>query len=77
MHSHSGTRQRLLPSAWRNEMIWETRGGSLYAERAGKAYLIHRIPGRAWILRYRFLRDTGWEVLGEYSTQQEAKDAAT
>jgi hypothetical protein len=58
-------------------MIWEVRGASLYAERDGKAYLI-RPPqaDRWWILRQRWCDDEHWEVLGEYSTQQDAKDAA-
>lgn len=58
-------------------MIWETRGDSRYATRDGKAYLITTHTGHTWTLRHQWLGDTGWEVLGEYSTQQEAKDAAS
>jgi hypothetical protein len=59
-------------------MIWETRGDSLYATRAGKGYLITHYRTGTWVLRQHWLADEyGWDVIGEYYTQQEAKDAAT
>lgn len=49
----------------------------LYGERAGRAYLITNVlPGRPWVLRQRFLHDTNWEVVSEYSTKDEAREAA-
>lgn len=59
-------------------MIWEQRGNSLYATEMSRAYLIDRrgLTG-AWVLRKRWLHDSGWEVVGEYSTQDQAKQAAS
>jgi hypothetical protein len=48
----------------------------LYGERAGRAYLITHVVGRAWVLRQRFLHDTNWEVVSEYNTKGEARAAA-
>jgi hypothetical protein len=57
-------------------MIWETRGNVFYAERNGKAYLVSR-RGSTWVLRWRWLNDTKWEVVSEFSAAQDAKDAVT
>lgn len=58
-------------------MIWETRGSALYAERAGRVYRIDRrgYTG-AWVLRWRAKQDTGWEVVSEFNSEREAKQAA-
>jgi hypothetical protein len=56
-------------------MIWETRGNVFYAERQGKAYMVSRRSG-AWVLRWRLLHDTVWEIVSEFSTEQDAKRAA-
>jgi hypothetical protein len=60
-------------------ITWERRGdnNNLYGERAGKAYRIDRYGYTgAWVLRSRFLSDSRWEVAGEYSTKDEAMNAA-
>lgn len=58
-------------------LVWEQRGNSLYATRMGQAYLVDRrgMTG-AWVLRKRWVNDSGWDVVGEYSTRDEAKEAA-
>jgi hypothetical protein len=56
-------------------MIWETRGNVFYAERQGKAYMVSRRSG-AWVLYRRWLGDTAWEIVSEFSTEQDAKRAA-
>jgi hypothetical protein len=56
-------------------MIWEIRGNVFYAERQGKAYMVSRRSG-TWVLRWRLLHDTVWEIVSEFSTEQDAKQAA-
>jgi hypothetical protein len=59
-------------------MIWEQRGRNFYARIDNKGYMLIPPRGRGghWTLYRRWSLVDRWEVVGEYYTEDEAKEVA-